>query len=130
GGEGGEGGGGDCGGVGEMDYREAVEPRKLDEQSGGRAVRRRLDRHRPQPLVEWQIPSDLLGRHVDDGEPVLAYRAGDRVFAVRRDVDVVQPALDRDALLERERVHIDHVKGAGIVADAHDDAAAVLADGD
>jgi hypothetical protein len=46
----------------------AVEVGELREDALGRAVRVGLDCHRADAAAELELPGDLLGREVDDGE--------------------------------------------------------------
>ena len=122
----------DAGGLlalGEIDHREAVEVGELRENALGRAVRVGLDRHRPDAAAQLELPGDLLGGEIDHGEQAFADRAGDDILAVGRDIDVVQAAVDRDGLLQRQRRRVDDVERAVAAGDADDDAA-VLGDGD
>ena len=114
---------------GEIHHREAVEVGQLHENPLGRAVRIGLDGHRADALAEVDLPGHRLGREIDDGDHAGADRAGDDVFAVGRDIDVVQAAVDRDGLVQRQRRRVDDVERAFAAGDADDDAA-VLGDGD
>ena len=110
----------------EIDHRESVQIRELHEDPSGGAVGSGLDCHRTDALVERELPGNLVGREIDDGQDAGADRAGDDIFAVRRHVDVVQAPVDGNALDPCQRRGIDDVERAGTAGDADDDAAAVL----
>ena len=104
-------------------HGEPVEVGQLREDPLGRAVRAGLDRHRADALVEFHFPSDLLGRETDHGNNSGSDRACHDVFAVRRDIDIMQSAVDRNALGPDQRHRIDDIERTGVAGNADYNAA-------
>jgi hypothetical protein len=92
----------------------------------GRAVGTGLDRHRAHAEIERQLPHRDFALEIDDGHELARNRAGNQMLAVRRHVDVVQPALDQDALGARQALGIDDVHRAGPARDTDQDTITVL----
>ena len=108
---------------GEIDHGKAVDVGQLHEDPLGRAVGARLDRHRANALVELDLPRQLFRRQIDDADRAGADRPGDGVFAVGGHIDIVQPAVDRNAFGPRQGCGIDDVERARIAGNADHDAA-------
>src|SRR3989442_15582221 len=113
----------------EIDGREAVEAGELHEDPLGRTVRVRVERHRPHAFSCRDGPEDFFRLLIDHADLAARNRAGDHELAVRRHVDVVNPAFGPDALHARQCPRVDDVDRAGAGDDGDVDALAVLADG-
>src|SRR5262249_59572112 len=103
---------------GKIQDRKSVEVGQLHEDSLGRAVRTRLDRHRANALVELDLTGGLLGREIDNRYDSGSDRTGDDVFAVRGHVHIMQPSANRDAFGPGQSFRIDDIKWAGIAGTA------------
>ena len=114
----------------EVYSEKAIEVRKLHEDSLRRAVRVRVECHRPDPICRWHGPDNLFRLLIDHVDLLAGNRSGDDELAVRRHVRVVDAALGPDALDARERRGVDDVDGAGARDNRYVHARAVLADGD
>ena len=113
---------------GEIDDGETVKVRDLNEHPARRAVGVALEGHRAHAAVEVEPPDRLLGRAVDDRQPLSGDRARDHVLAVGCDESVVHAAARRNALHPFEPGSVDDVHRAAARQDCDVDTAAVPAD--
>ena len=120
---------GDFGVLGKIHDRKSVEVGKLDKDAAGRAVGIGAEGHRAYAIVEFDLPSDLVGLEIDDRSCLGFDGAGQSKSAVRRDVNIVNGSLDRNGLCKREGGCVNYVDRARGRVDAHQNAAAVFGDG-
>ena len=112
--------------LGEIDHGKSIEVGKLHEDALRRAVGIRVESHRAHAIVEFDFPSDLVGLQIDDCYRFGFDRAGNGVFSVGRDVNVVDASVDGYGFCERKGRCVNHVDGPRKRADAHQHAAPVL----
>ena len=109
----------------EIHHGEAVEFGELRVGAPGRAIRIRVERHRPDAQVEIVRPHRHVGLGVDHGHVPRADHAGDRVLPVRRHVGVVHAAMDRDRPGLRLLGRVNHVDRPRGLRDGHIELAAI-----
>ena len=113
-----------------IDHRETVKIAQLNEQVLGGPVGIGRHGHRTDASVHLNDPGDFVGRRVHHVHRFCRNGAGDNVFAVRRNVRVVDGALRTDGLDVRQRSRVNHIEAAGRLRDGDVDRASIRSDGD